>query len=104
MVGTVSFVVRMLSPEVSVESAKPPKRKGNTSEQERPRETKRDQERTRENKREQENDTTTTHLSVRQRGAHGGNFFDHRVVGHHGNDPHAQGTRRDGDLGIIMVD
>ena len=50
MVGTVSFVVRMLSPEVSVESAKPPKRKGNTSEQERPRETKRDQERTRENK------------------------------------------------------
>ena len=53
MVGTVSFVVRMLSPEVSVESAKPPKRKGNTSEQERPREIKRDQERTRANKREQ---------------------------------------------------
>ena len=54
MVGTVSFVVRMLSPEVSVESAKPPKRKGNTSEQERPRETKRDQERPRETKSEQE--------------------------------------------------
>ena len=62
MVGTVSFVVRMLSPEVSVESAKPPKRKGNTSEQERPRENKREQERTKENIRTQKKETTGSEI------------------------------------------